>query len=58
MKVLIVEDDRASSAYMKACVESQGHQTRVAGDGLKGLEVFQEFKPKLVIAETLSEPGN
>jgi len=55
MKVLIVE---ASSAYMKACVESQGHQTRVAGDGLKGLEVFQEFKPKLVIAETLSEPGN
>lgn len=56
MKVLIVEDDSASRAYMKDSVESQGHQTRVAEDGLKGLEVFQEFKPKLVITD-IQMPG-
>lgn len=51
MKVLIVEDDPASRSYLKRTLESQDHQTRVAKDGLAGLQIFKEWRPDLVFSD-------
>lgn len=51
MKVLIVEDDPASRAFLKDTVESLGYETRVAEDGLIGLQAFKEFGPDLVLSD-------
>ncbi|MCH8156464.1 MAG: response regulator [Nitrospinae bacterium] len=51
MKVLIVEDDPASRSYLKRTLESQDHQTRIAEDGLAGLQIFKKWAPDLVFSD-------
>jgi CheY-like chemotaxis protein len=51
MKILIVEDDFASRTFLKETMESRGHETRVAEDGLEGLNAFKEFQPDLVFSD-------
>jgi CheY-like chemotaxis protein len=51
MKVLIVEDDVPSRNFMKDTVEVHGFETHLAENGVRGLEVFKEINPHLVLSD-------
>ncbi len=52
-KVLVVEDDRTVSDVVDAYLLRAGLVTRVAGDGLTGLEVWQTWGPDLVVLDLM-----
>ena len=56
MKILIVEDERAIAEVEKAYMEKDGYAADIAGDGLKGLEMFAAENYDLVILD-LMLPG-
>ncbi len=51
MKVLIVEDDKASRLFLESLLESNGYSFRSAANGIEGLNLFDEFKPDLVLSD-------
>jgi CheY-like chemotaxis protein len=51
VKVLIVEDDKVSCKKMQTIVTHQGHQTKVAKDGVQGIELYNKFKPDLIFTD-------
>jgi sigma-B regulation protein RsbU (phosphoserine phosphatase) len=52
MRVLIVEDDRPTSRLLAGLIESWGHETVVAADGLSSLAAFaSEPAPQLVLLD-------
>lgn len=51
MKILIVEDERAIAEVEKAYMEKDGYEADIAGDGLKGLEMFAADSYDLVILD-------
>lgn len=51
MKVLIVEDDAALQNYLKDTMEMEGYETRIAGNGSLGFQIYKKFKPDLVISD-------
>ena len=51
MKVLIVEDDDAIRGMMEKTVQRAGYETLSAPDGAKGLNLFKEFQPELVLSD-------
>lgn len=51
MKILIVEDDAASLETLSDTAVSQGYETCTAEDGAIGLEMFNEFKPDVVLTD-------
>ena len=55
-KVLIVEDDRNIGDLLRLYLEKEGMDCRLAGDGLLGLEQFQQFQPDLILLD-LMLPG-
>ena len=51
MKVLIVEDDKASRLFLESLLESNGYSFKSAANGIEGLNVFDEYKPDLVLSD-------
>ena len=52
-KVLIVEDDGNIAELLHLYLEKESFETAVAGDGLKGLELFNSFQPDLVLLDIM-----
>lgn len=52
-KVLVVDDDNNISQLIKLYLEKEGYTVRTAPDGGKGLAVFKEFSPDLVILDIM-----
>ncbi len=52
-KVLIIEDDKNIAQLLQLYLEKEGYDTRVAGDGGKGVAVFQEYGPDLVLLDLM-----
>ena len=52
--ILIVEDDKNIADLLRLYLEKEGMTCAVAGDGLAGLEKFQQVQPDLVILDTVS----
>ena len=52
-KVLIVDYDPKSIQQMRRVLEDQGHEIRVAQDGVAGLDLFAEFHPHLTLVEAM-----
>lgn len=52
-KVLIVEDDNNIAELLHLYLEKENFETAVAGDGLKGLELFNSFQPDLVLLDIM-----
>ncbi len=52
-KVLIVEDDEGISDFVKAELEHEGFETKVAEDGRKALELFESFNPDLILLDVM-----
>ncbi|MGK0291309.1 MAG: DNA-binding response OmpR family regulator [bacterium] len=51
MKILIVEDDHALQTYLNDSMEAEGHEVKTAENGQVGLNIFEQFKPDLIISD-------
>lgn len=51
MKILIVEDDYASRLFLESLLESNNYDFRSAENGIEGLNVFDEYKPDIVLTD-------
>ena len=54
--VLIVEDDRNIADLLRLYLEKEGYEVAIAHDGLRGVELFREKQPSLVLLD-LMLPG-
>ena len=52
-KVLIVEDDRNIADLLRLYLEKEGMDCQVAGDGLVGLEKFNQFQPDILLLDIM-----
>jgi YesN/AraC family two-component response regulator len=51
VKVLIVEDDKSSRLYLENLLELNNYEFRSAGNGIEGLNIYEEFQPEIVITD-------
>ncbi|MBW2623298.1 MAG: response regulator [Deltaproteobacteria bacterium] len=56
MKIAIVEDELVSRRKTQRFIQSLGYETLVATDGLKGFELWQNERPRIVITDWIM-PG-
>jgi CheY-like chemotaxis protein len=50
-RVLIVEDHLDAARMLQLLFESEGHESRIATDGLSALDVFSSFRPEFVFLD-------
>ncbi len=57
--VLVVDDDESALAFVRAALESDGHDVVGAGDGLSGMSRAQKEHPDLIILDVYMprQPG-
>ncbi|WP_341904363.1 response regulator transcription factor [Fluviicola taffensis] len=55
-KILIIEDDQQISSLVEKGLSEEGFETKIANNGLKGLDEFHFWKPDLIILD-LMLPG-
>ena len=51
--VLIVEDDRNIADLLRLYLEKEGYEVAIAHDGLRGVELFHEKQPSLVLLDVM-----
>jgi serine phosphatase RsbU (regulator of sigma subunit) len=56
LRILVIDDDRVIRQSIAAYLEDSGYQVLLAEDGLKGLEMFRQESPDLVVCD-LRMPG-
>lgn len=52
-RILVVEDERHIAEGLKLNLELAGHEVKLAANGRIGLELWQSFKPELVILDIM-----
>jgi CheY-like chemotaxis protein len=55
-RVLIIEDNHDSADSLKLLLDLLGHETRVAYDGLDGVDLAVEWRPDVVLCD-IGLPG-
>ncbi len=55
-KVLVIEDEEEITEIVTTCLKKEGYELFSADDGLKGIRVFYERRPDLVILDIMM-PG-
>ncbi|HET9227227.1 MAG TPA: CheR family methyltransferase, partial [Thermoanaerobaculia bacterium] len=50
-RCLIIEDNTDAAESMGLLLELSGHEVRIAGDGLEGLETARSFRPDVVLCD-------
>ncbi len=55
-KILVIDDEEIVRESCLRILEKQDYQVRTAEDGIKGLEILQEYQPDLVLVD-LKMPG-
>jgi CheY-like chemotaxis protein len=51
VRILLVEDNPDAAESLRVLLELAGHDVRVAGDGLRALQVVDEFAPELAFVD-------
>lgn len=51
LRILLVDDDRATLLLMKMLLEQAGHTVALAHDGIEALHMVEKFAPQLIIAD-------
>lgn len=51
--VLIVEDDNNIADLLRLYLEKEGYDVSIASDGLKGVKLFREVQPALVLLDVM-----
>ncbi|MGL5415835.1 MAG: response regulator [Clostridium sp.] len=57
-RVLIIEDEKSIREILKIAFLREGFEVRVAEDLKKGLKLFEEFKPVIVILDLMLPDGS
>ncbi len=52
-KVLIVEDDRGISDFVKLELDHEGYKTEIAFTGREALEKFESFEPEIILLDIM-----
>jgi len=52
-RVLIVDDELDMRTYLSTLMETRGYKPIVAQDGLEGLQLARETKPRLIILDVM-----
>jgi len=50
-KILIIDDETAIAVMLKKMVEKMGHEAKTAENGIEGLQLFDTFRPDLLITD-------
>jgi len=50
-RILIIDDEAAIAMMLKRVVEKAGYEAMTAVNGNEGLEIFESFKPDLLITD-------
>jgi len=50
-RILIIDDEAAIAMMLKKMVEKAGHKAETAVNGNEGLQLFETFKPDLLITD-------
>jgi DNA-binding response OmpR family regulator len=53
IRVLVMDDDPAVRAWLRAVLENKGYEVREALDGRDGIELARTYRPAVVILELL-----
>ena len=51
LKILIVDDDRASRVFLKMLLSKSGHMVLEAGDGREAIEAYSREQPDLILMD-------
>lgn len=51
MRILLVDDDRATLVLLKTLLEKVGHTVVTAANGVEGLGLIEKFRPQLIITD-------
>jgi len=57
-KILVVEDDPVNGQVLMDLLGAQGHEVAVARSGPRGVELFEEVSPDLVLVDVLLPEKN
>ncbi len=52
-KILVVEDERALQETLEYNLQRQGYEVKVAGDGIRALEIARLFQPDLILLDVM-----
>jgi DNA-binding response OmpR family regulator len=55
-KILVLDDEPSILLMIKKMLEKEGHEVYVALNGIEGMELFEEYKPDMVITDIIM-PG-
>lgn len=53
IKVLLVEDEQTLAMIIKDTLDDEGFEVILADDGAKGLKLFYEVKPAIIVADVM-----
>jgi DNA-binding response OmpR family regulator len=53
VKILVIDDDPLVQRSIEMILRLGGHQVRTASDGLRGLALFREAQPDLVVTDII-----
>ena len=52
-KILVVDDDQNICELLRLYIEKEGFEVRIANDGRKALEIFEEQNPDLIMLDIM-----
>ena len=52
-KILVVDDDQNICELLRLYIEKEGFEVRIANDGRKALEIFEEQNPDLIMLDSM-----
>ena len=56
-KILVVDDDQNICELLRLYIEKEGFEVRIANDGRKALEIFEEQNPDLIMLDIMLPDG-
>ncbi|NIQ39646.1 MAG: response regulator [Proteobacteria bacterium] len=57
-KILVLDDEPGMRELLQEYLETEGHQVRVACDGVEGYEVYEAYQPDLLLVDVRMPKGD